>query len=64
VTSVSAYASQRPLQQSFPVVWTFSSADEPLPKNRKKTTFGPHGISLFTELEILFTFVHYSYSAE
>jgi len=31
-------------------------------------TFGPHhhGISLFTELELLFTFAHYlySYSAE
>jgi len=22
--------------------------------------FGPHGISLFTELELLLTFVHYS----
>jgi len=27
-------------------------------------TFGPHGISLFTELKLLLTFVRYSYLAE
>jgi len=27
-------------------------------------TFGSHGISLFIELELLLTFVHYSYSSK
>ena len=61
VTSVHAYASQciATVQPSEVI-----SAGDKLLKIRIRMTFGPHGISLFTELEHLCTFVHYLFTAE
>src|SRR6218665_755726 len=62
VTFDSAFASQRHLQLQSSPLKLFLHLMNNYPKNKERMTFGPHGISLFTGLELLLTTVHYSCS--